>query len=177
MAAAPAGNLVMYRRSSRFGTNKLVLGAAAWAVEGCYRWVGRHSEKGQTPAMPRKKRKLIVAAQRAAEARRIVADLNDRIVTLKASGRSTLEAERALETYISSLRHLEGYERRIREEDKGQKARNQKKRRTTIHRRDQRSTTANPRRRFGCKSPSRRLGCAAKSAWGCIHERARVCVT
>ncbi len=39
----------MYRHRSRFGTNELVLGAAALAVEGCYRWVGRHSEKGQTP--------------------------------------------------------------------------------------------------------------------------------
>ena len=77
--------------------------------------------------MPRKKRKLIMAAQRAAEARRIVADLNDRIVTLKASERPTLEAERALETYISSLRHLEGYERRIREEDKAKKRETKKR--------------------------------------------------
>lgn len=71
--------------------------------------------------MPRKKQKLIVAAHRVAEARRIVADLNDRIVTLKASGRPTLEAERALETYVSLLKHLEDHERRIKEQDKTKK--------------------------------------------------------
>jgi len=88
-AATPAGNLAIYRHRSRFGTNNLILGAAAWAVEGCYRRVGRHGEKGHTPAMPRKKQKLIVAAHRVAEARRIIANLDDRIVTLKTLGRPT----------------------------------------------------------------------------------------
>jgi hypothetical protein len=71
--------------------------------------------------MPRKKQKLIVAAHRVAEARRMIANLNDRIVTLKASGRPTLEAERALETYVSSLKHLEDHERRVKEQNKTKK--------------------------------------------------------
>ena len=71
--------------------------------------------------MPRKKQKLIVAAHRVAEARRMIANLNDRIVTLKATGRPTLEAERALETYVSSLKHLEDHERRIKEQNKTKK--------------------------------------------------------
>ena len=39
--------------------------------------------KGHTPAMPRKKQKLIMAAHRVAEARRMIANFNDRIVTLE----------------------------------------------------------------------------------------------
>jgi hypothetical protein len=120
-AATPAGNLAIYRHRSRFGTNNLILGAAAWAVEGCYRRVGRHGEKGHTPAMPRKKQKLIVAAHRVAEARRIIANLDDRIVTLKTLGRPTLEDERTLETCLSSLKHLEDHEQRIKEQDKTKK--------------------------------------------------------
>ena len=71
--------------------------------------------------MRRKKQKLIVAAHRVAEARRIIANLDDRIVTLKALGRPTLEAERALETCLSSLKHLEDHERRVKEQNKTKK--------------------------------------------------------
>ncbi len=46
----------------------------------------------------------------------MIANLNDRIVTLKASGLPTLEAERALETCVSSLKHLEDHERRVKEQ-------------------------------------------------------------
>jgi hypothetical protein len=79
--------------------------------------------------MPRKKTKSIVAAHWAAEARRIVADQNELIMTLEASGRSALAAERALQTYLSALKHLEDHERRIGEEDKGKKGETKKDRR------------------------------------------------
>ncbi len=71
--------------------------------------------------MPRKKPKLILAAHRVAEARQIVADVGELIVTLKASGRPTLDAERALQTYVSSLKHLEDHERRVRKEGEAKK--------------------------------------------------------
>ncbi len=71
--------------------------------------------------MPRKKPKVILAAHRAAEARQIVADQYELIVRLKASGYPTLDAERALETYVSALKHLEGYEHKLRTEGKAKK--------------------------------------------------------
>jgi len=71
--------------------------------------------------MPRKKANLIVAAHRAAEARRIVADQHALIGRLKASGHPTLDAERALQTYLSSLRHLEDHEDKVRTEGKAKK--------------------------------------------------------
>ena len=66
--------------------------------------------------MPRKNPKLVLAAGRAAEARRIVAGQQLLIETLKASGQPTLEAERSLQLYVSALGVLEGHERRLREE-------------------------------------------------------------
>ncbi len=78
--------------------------------------------------MPRKKPKLIVAAHRAAEARRIVADLRELIVTLKASGQPALNAERSLQSYASALKHLEDHERRVRKEDKAKKGDSKKRR-------------------------------------------------
>jgi hypothetical protein len=71
--------------------------------------------------MPRKKAKLIVAQQRVAEARRIVADQHELIARLKASENPTVDAERSLQTYVRSLKHLEDHKRRIREEDKAKK--------------------------------------------------------
>jgi hypothetical protein len=64
--------------------------------------------------MPRKNAKLIVAAHRAAEARKIVAGQSELIMRLKASGQPTLDAERALQTYVSALKHLEDHERKVR---------------------------------------------------------------
>jgi nucleoid DNA-binding protein len=66
--------------------------------------------------MPRKNPKLVLAAGRAAEARRIVAGQQLLIETLKASGQPTLEAVRSLQLYMSALGTLEGHERRPREE-------------------------------------------------------------
>jgi hypothetical protein len=79
--------------------------------------------------MPRKKTKFIVAAHWVAEARRIVADQRELIMTLKASGRSTLAAERALQTDLGSLKHLEDHECRIREEDKAKRGETKRDRR------------------------------------------------
>jgi len=79
--------------------------------------------------MPRKKPKLIVAADRVAEARRIVAEQRQLVAKLKAFGRSTLDAERTLQMYVGSLKHLEDYERKIRMEDKAKTRETKKDRR------------------------------------------------
>ena len=71
--------------------------------------------------MPRKKPKVILAAHRAAEARRIVAEQHALIVTLEESGQSTIDAERALRIYISALKHLEDHERKARAAGKAKK--------------------------------------------------------
>ncbi len=65
--------------------------------------------------MPRQDPKLIVAAARAAEARRIVAGQRLLIETLKASRQPTEEAEVALQLYVSALKVLEGHEQGLRE--------------------------------------------------------------
>ncbi len=59
-----------------------------------------------------------MAAHRVAEARRIVAEQHQIIAKLKAFGRPTLDAEIALGMYVSSLKHLEDHEHKIRTEDK-----------------------------------------------------------
>ncbi len=82
--------------------------------------------------MPRKKTKFIVAAHWVAEARRIVADQRELIMTLRASRRPTLEAEQALQMYLSALRRLEEIERKIREDDKAKRGETRKDRRIRI---------------------------------------------
>ena len=56
------------------------------------------------------------AAMRAAEARRIVAAQRQFIEGLKMTGSPTLDAERRLMIYESSLRRLEAYEKKLRKE-------------------------------------------------------------
>jgi hypothetical protein len=68
--------------------------------------------------MPRKKPGLILAARRTAKARQIVAAQHALIVKLKTSGKSTLDAERSLSTYASSLKHLEDRECEVKQSDK-----------------------------------------------------------
>lgn len=63
--------------------------------------------------MPRNNPKLILAAIRAAEARRIVARQERLIAGFKASGKPTLEAEQYLQMYISALKLLEDDEHTI----------------------------------------------------------------
>jgi len=76
--------------------------------------------------MPRKHPKLIVAAHRAAEARRAVENQRGRIAVLKAKGESTLEAEATLQMYLSSLKLLEDHESKIRQERKAKKSETKK---------------------------------------------------
>jgi hypothetical protein len=68
--------------------------------------------------VPRKNPKIILAAMRAAEARRIVAAQRQLIEGLRAARTLTLDAERTLTTYESSLKHLEAHESKLRAERK-----------------------------------------------------------
>jgi hypothetical protein len=69
--------------------------------------------------MPRKSPRVILAAMRTAEARRIVGAQRDLIERLKAAeDPAAADAEAALSTYESALRHLEEHERKIRTERK-----------------------------------------------------------
>ena len=62
--------------------------------------------------------KIILAAMRAAEARRLAAAQRQFIEGLKATGSPTLDAERMLMIYESSLRHLEACEEKLRKQRK-----------------------------------------------------------
>jgi hypothetical protein len=63
--------------------------------------------------MPRKHDTLVVASQRIAEARRLVANQEALIANLRVARRPTGNAEATLFTYLSALRHLEDQERKI----------------------------------------------------------------
>ena len=76
--------------------------------------------------MPRKQPKLILAAFRAAEARRIVANQRGLIAVLQAKGEPTRDAEGMLRVYRSSLKLLEDHERKIRQERKAKKGETKK---------------------------------------------------
>ncbi len=71
--------------------------------------------------MPRKQPKLIMAAHRAAEARRIVGHQRGLIAMLQAKGESTVDAEGMLQVYLSSLELLEDQERKLRQEREAKK--------------------------------------------------------
>ncbi len=79
--------------------------------------------------MPRKQPKLILAAYRAAEARRIVANQRGLIAMLKSKGEPTVGAEGILEVYLSSLKLLEDHEWKIRQERKAKKGETKKPKR------------------------------------------------
>ena len=68
--------------------------------------------------MPRKRPELVLLMQRIAVARKIVADQQTLVAALKTSGQPALEAENALLTYLSSLRHLEDHARKMRAKGK-----------------------------------------------------------
>ncbi len=80
--------------------------------------------------MPRKQPKLILAAYRAAEARRIVVNQRGLIAMLKSRGEPTIEAEGMLEVYLSSLKLLEDREYKIRQDRKIKKGETKKARPT-----------------------------------------------
>jgi hypothetical protein len=68
--------------------------------------------------MPRRRLELVVLSQRIAAAQRIIADQQVLIAKLKAAGQPSIEAESALRSYLSSLRHLEDRARKIRAKGK-----------------------------------------------------------
>jgi hypothetical protein len=70
---------------------------------------------GGWTATPRKHATLIAAAERVADARRLVAGQEVLIANLRVATRPTADAEAALNTYLSALRHLEDNERKIKE--------------------------------------------------------------
>jgi hypothetical protein len=65
--------------------------------------------------------KLVVAALRSAQARRVVANQRDLIARLKAAGHPTSKAEQLLQTYPSMLKHLEAHQQKLRDERKAKK--------------------------------------------------------
>ncbi len=64
---------------------------------------------------------MILAAYRAAEARRIVANQRGLIAMLKSKGEPTVEAEGMLEVYLSSLKLLEDHEWKVRQDRRAKK--------------------------------------------------------
>jgi hypothetical protein len=78
--------------------------------------------------MPRKPPKLLEVKVQVAEARRIVDIQHGLVERLRAMGKPTVEAEYTLNTYTSSLKHLEAYELKLREEAKAKKGETKKKR-------------------------------------------------
>ena len=66
--------------------------------------------------MPRQSPKVILAALRVAEARRIVTEQNMQIARLEIAGEPSLDAKKTLQSYESALKHLEDHERKLREE-------------------------------------------------------------
>jgi hypothetical protein len=75
----------------------------------------RQVQGGAKAYMPRKHATLVAAAQRVAEARRIVANQQALIARLKVLRRSTDEAEAMLKVYQSALKNLENHEREIKQ--------------------------------------------------------------
>jgi hypothetical protein len=59
---------------------------------------------------------LIAAAARLARAREIVANQRALVAQLRALGQPTEDAEKSLQMYESSFRHLEEHESKLREE-------------------------------------------------------------
>ena len=70
--------------------------------------------------MPRRDPLLIVAASRLAKAR-VVANQRALIARLRDGGQPTENAEKSLQTYESSVRHLEKQESKLREEFRRQR--------------------------------------------------------
>jgi hypothetical protein len=77
--------------------------------------------------MPRRNPKLILAAKRAAEGRRIVARQEQLIAGLKADGRPIEEAELYLKAYIEALKPLEAIERKFNDERRAKTRETRKK--------------------------------------------------
>jgi hypothetical protein len=70
--------------------------------------------------------KLVVAALRSAQARRVVAKQRDLIARLKAAGHLTSDAEQMLQTYLSMLKHLEAHHQKLGDERRAKKTETKK---------------------------------------------------
>jgi hypothetical protein len=66
--------------------------------------------------MPKKKAKLVELEQKIDAAKRIVARQQAIVDKLLATGKPSAEAEGTLRTYLSSLNHLEGHRRQMRQD-------------------------------------------------------------
>ena len=77
--------------------------------------------------MPRTPPLLIVAATRLARAREIVTNQHALIAKLRALGQPSEDAEKSLQSYESSLRHLEEHESKLRAEFRRKRARYDRK--------------------------------------------------
>ena len=64
--------------------------------------------------MPRKRPELVLLMHRIAVARKIVAKQQTLIAGLKVLRQPVIDAENALQTYLSALRHLEDHARKMR---------------------------------------------------------------
>jgi hypothetical protein len=81
--------------------------------------------------VPRKRPKLVTVAERLVVARRVVANQSVLVRKLRAKGHPTLEAEGTLQSYRSSLHHLESHERKMRADAKAKKGETLKKKKAT----------------------------------------------
>ena len=103
-------------RRDRLDLDDLIPGRAIRTRERLRLRLGHAGQCSTKDRMPRQDPRLVVAANRAAEGRRIVAGQRLLIETLKASGKPSEDAEVSLELYISALKVLEHHEQRLREE-------------------------------------------------------------
>jgi hypothetical protein len=103
-------------RRNRLDSHDLIPRCAIRTRERLRLRLGHAGQCSTKDRMPRRDPKLIVAATRAAEGRRIVAGQRLLVETLKASGKPSEDAEVSLELYISALKVLEYHEQRLREE-------------------------------------------------------------
>ena len=77
--------------------------------------------------MPKKGPKLVALSEHIAVARRIIEEQQALLQKLRVDGQPTRDAEGALRTYASSLMHLLGHERKMREEAKAKRGETKKK--------------------------------------------------
>ena len=106
-----------------------LLGGARVSVRGMRRTQPRNCKKGgEQERHTCRETKLVEVRTRVAEARHIVDVQLGLVERFRATGEPTLEAEDALNTYASGLKHLEAYELKLREDAKAKKGETKKKR-------------------------------------------------
>ena len=103
--------------------------------------------------MPRKSPKLILATERAAEARRIVTRQEQLVAGLRATGRPTLEAELYLQAYIEALKPLRGSRAKAKRERRAKRYQTEKEKLSDWQKGPPIRKGASTRRREGIKGP------------------------